>query len=75
MNTDYIHGQTSEYDHRTTGRWSREEHEKFIEGIKIQKDINIFRRFSKSIPILYLNVYLNIYFYSNEYIWKRLEES
>jgi len=42
MSSDYLHGHTSEYDHRTTGRWSREEHEKFIEGIKIQKDINFF---------------------------------
>lgn len=39
MNNDYLNGGHggSEYDHRTTGRWSREEHEKFIEGIQIFK--------------------------------------
>ena len=32
MSGDYLHGQASEFDNKTTGRWSREEHEKFIEG-------------------------------------------
>jgi len=32
MNADYINGHGADFDHRTTGRWSREEHEKFIEG-------------------------------------------
>lgn len=32
MNSEYGHGMGSEQDHRTTGRWSREEHEKFIQG-------------------------------------------
>jgi hypothetical protein len=30
------HGSGADFDHRTTGRWSREEHEKFIEGIFIK---------------------------------------
>jgi hypothetical protein len=33
MNPELAGGQGSEFDNRTTGRWSREEHEKFIEGI------------------------------------------
>ena len=32
MSGDYLQGQASEFDNKTTGRWSREEHEKFIEG-------------------------------------------
>ena len=39
MNAEFGHGHGSEYDQRTTGRWSRDEHEKFIEGKAIQKDI------------------------------------
>lgn len=42
MNADYMAAAGgalgSEFDLRTTGRWSREEHEKFIEGINL-KDI------------------------------------
>jgi len=32
MNGDYVQGHQSELDHKTTGRWSRQEHEKFIVG-------------------------------------------
>lgn len=35
MNADYIGGHGSDFDHKTTGRWSREEHEKFIEAMSI----------------------------------------
>lgn len=40
MNAESINGLGSDFDHKTTGRWSREEHEKFIEGINLFKDIN-----------------------------------
>ena len=30
--SDFAHGRASEVDSKTTGRWSQEEHEKFIEG-------------------------------------------
>jgi hypothetical protein len=32
MNAEFMHGNTSEFDSKTSGRWSKEEHEKFIEG-------------------------------------------
>ena len=35
MNGDYNLTTFNEIDSKTSGRWSREEHEKFIEGMKL----------------------------------------
>lgn len=37
MHGDFLNGQGSDFDHKTTGRWSRDEHEKFIEGINTKR--------------------------------------
>ena len=41
MNADFLNGIGSDFDHKTSGRWSREEHEKFIEGIKFKRYISL----------------------------------
>lgn len=35
MNADFNGGHGSDFDHKTTGRWSREEHEKFIVAMSL----------------------------------------
>lgn len=71
MHGDFLNGQGSDFDHKTTGRWSREEHEKFIEGIN-SKDI-ISKIIYIHINILVLKFTL-IFIYSYESVWAGLEE-
>lgn len=59
MNGDYNLTTFNDIDSKTSGRWSREEHEKFIEGMKIIP------------PLFFININL---VYSDEFIWKRLEK-
>lgn len=60
MNSEYVSGgHGSDFDHRTSGRWSREEHEKFIEGI-ISKDIYPFSNLNKEFKI-FQNFFINIF--------------
>jgi hypothetical protein len=35
MSGDFGPGSQTDYDSKTSGRWSKEEHEKFIEGMPI----------------------------------------
>jgi hypothetical protein len=59
MNGDYGNGNQSEIDSKTTGRWSREEHDLFIEG-------KIFSRFMAE------NTYIAMSIYGKD--WKKVEQ-
>lgn len=53
MNQDFANGLGSDFDHKTTGRWSREEHEKFIEGIKSKDIISKLNKFLSYISYIF----------------------
>jgi hypothetical protein len=82
MNSDFVHGHSSELDHKTTGRWSREEHEKFIVGMP--GDFHPNTRYILLLRILayillllysYISSLILIHIYSYVHIWEGLEES
>ena len=73
MSTDYLTGHGSDFDQRTTGRWSREEHEKFIEGINLKRYISFSKYWNISCLYIMLNLFtIAMSIYGRD--WKKVEQ-